>query len=346
MEDNGDMLDATELLDRVYPLSSLPRTLLGFNNVTIREAVKQCDLLIARIPSFAAYKAFHFAQRYGKKTLSAAIACAWDSSWNHSLFGKLISPYLTLGMKNVAGKTDYMIYVTSSFLQKRYPCRCESIGVSDVNIQNALKELTEERKQRYSDWNREIVLATTGAVDNPTKGHQYVIRAIPLLEKENIRVKYKLIGGGNRTRLTAIAKKAGVSDKIVFTGRLTPEQVMEELDRTDIYIQPSLQEGLPRAVVEALSRGCLAIGARTGGIPELIDDPWTFEPKSEKEAAQTILRLIQEKNPEQMAECNLEKAKMFEKDRLQVLRDQYFQKIISSFFFGTAGTLLNDKDRF
>ena len=52
------------------------------------------------------------------------------------------------------------------------------------------------------------------------------------------------------------------------------------------------------------------------------------------------------KNPEQMAECNLEKAKMFEKDRLQVLRDQYFQKIISSFFFGTAGTLLNDKDRF
>lgn len=44
------------------------------------------------------------------------------------------------------------------------------------------------------------------------------------------------------------------------------------LDTCDIYVQPSLQEGLPRALIEAMSRGCPCIGARTAGIPELLPE--------------------------------------------------------------------------
>ncbi|MFR9276345.1 glycosyltransferase [Finegoldia magna] len=79
-----------------------------------------------------------------------------------------------------------------------------------------------------------------------------------------------LQGGGNQDYLLSIAKTYHVEDRVIFWGRLSPEKVQEWMDKVDIYIQPSLQEGLPRSVIEAMSRGCLVLGARTG-IPELLD---------------------------------------------------------------------------
>lgn len=51
---------------------------------------------------------------------------------------------------------------------------------------------------------------------------------------------------------------------------------MAFLDTVDIYIQPSKQEGLPRSVVEAMSRGCLCVGSRIAGIPELLSTKYLF----------------------------------------------------------------------
>jgi glycosyltransferase involved in cell wall biosynthesis len=46
--------------------------------------------------------------------------------------------------------------------------------------------------------------------------------------------------------------------------------VRDWLDRIDIYLQPSRQEGLPRALIEAMARACPALGSTAGGIPELL----------------------------------------------------------------------------
>lgn len=62
----------------------------------------------------------------------------------------------------------------------------------------------------------------------------------------------------------------GVADRVVFKGQMKHQQVLEWIDSLDIYIQPSMQEGLPRALIEAMSRACPAIGSSTGGIPELL----------------------------------------------------------------------------
>jgi len=53
---------------------------------------------------------------------------------------------------------------------------------------------------------------------------------------------------------------------------------MSWLDEIDIYLQPSLAEGLPRSLIEALSRGCPIIASRCGGIPELLDDECLIRP--------------------------------------------------------------------
>ena len=57
----------------------------------------------------------------------------------------------------------------------------------------------------------------------------------------------------------------------MFNGVLPSGQpVLNWLDDIDIYVQPSFQEGLPRALVEAMSGGRPAFASTTGGIPELL----------------------------------------------------------------------------
>ena len=95
------------------------------------------------------------------------------------------------------------------------------------------------------------------------------------------------------------------------------------LDEMDLYIQPSLQEGLPRAVVEAMSRGLPALGAHTGGIPELLGDDCIF-PRKDVEAIEKLLEDLQPEEMLSMAERNFEHAKQFQKDLLEERRNAFY----------------------
>lgn len=117
-----------------------------------------------------------------------------------------------------------------------------------------------------------MTLMTCAAVNVAHKGHRFVIRAIPQLNAMGIRVRYFCVGQGDPHVLQSLAARCGVSDQVVFTGALPHEEIFSMLDTCDIYVQPSLQEGLPRALIEAMSRGCPCIGARTAGIPELLPE--------------------------------------------------------------------------
>ncbi len=71
-------------------------------------------------------------------------------------------------------------------------------------------------------------------------------------------------------QIARIAREHRLQDRILLPGEI--RSVGELLGRAAIYAQPSLSEALGLALQEAMFHGCAAIGARTGGIPELIDD--------------------------------------------------------------------------
>jgi glycosyltransferase involved in cell wall biosynthesis len=64
------------------------------------------------------------------------------------------------------------------------------------------------------------------------------------------------------------------------------------MDELDLYVIPSLGEGLPRALVEAMSRGLPAIGSRRGGIPELVDGRWLHRPGDDRGLARLVAGLL------------------------------------------------------
>ena len=320
----------SDIFDSLIEIDSLYKVLLNQYNHEVEEKIKDCDLVIGRCPSFPAYKAFDIARRIGKPFLAESMGDAWDAYWNNRIAGKLIAPYVFFKMKKVVRDSDYAVYVTSRFLQRRYPCKNNGIAASNVLISNIDEDVLVKRFNRIDCFNpREIILMTTAAVDVKYKGQQYVIKSIPKLNKKGIRVKYYIVGEGKKNYLESIVKKYNVKEQVVFTGRIPLEQVLELLDGVDIYLQPSLQEGLPRSVIEAMSRGCACIGARTAGIPELLEDEMVVKQKNVSDIVETILYYcaLSEKEKKNMARRNWEEAKQYDVKVLDDRRKRYFNKI-------------------
>lgn len=108
---------------------------------------------------------------------------------------------------------------------------------------------------------------------------------------------------------------------------LSTREVFEKLDVADIYIQPSLQEGLPRAVVEAMSRGCPVIGARTGGIPELINEKFIVERKSKCAIATAIIAMWNKETMLNEANYNFSNSLRYKEELLSNKRNEYYEYI-------------------
>ena len=232
--------------------------------------INNSKIVILRIPSFIGSKMDKLIPK-NKKCIVEVVACAWDALWNHSLSGKVIAPLMYYREKQIIKKAKYVIYVSNKFLQKRYPTNGYNIGCSDVSLSTFDDKILNKRLEKIKKMNdKKIVFGTLAAIDVKYKGQAYVIKAINKLKKEGIEnIEYQLVGGGSKNKLEKLAKKLNVEDKIVFVGTLPHDKVFDWLDMIDIYIQPSNQEGLPRALVEAMSRACPCIGSSTGGIPEV-----------------------------------------------------------------------------
>lgn len=318
--------DVSDAVALIIPVSR-NESILGLKRKEMRQAIRECDLTIIRCHSFVAFQASDLAHREGKPVLAEAMACPWDALWNHGLEGKLLAPYMFFKMKRVMWRADYAVYVTEHFLQHRYPCENPSIGVSNVDLLPISGEILARRIGKIVTQNpKQIVLMTCAAVNVAHKGQQFVIRALPLLNERGIHAVYYCVGQGDPTRLKKLAKECGVESQVVFTGVIPHDDIFSLLDGCDIYLQPSLQEGLPRALIEAMSRGCPAIGARTAGIPELLPQECLVPRKSVTEIADRICDML-DHGLKEYAIQNFQCAGQLSAETLDARREAYFTKI-------------------
>ncbi|WP_191907340.1 glycosyltransferase family 4 protein [Vibrio diabolicus] len=94
------------------------------------------------------------------------------------------------------------------------------------------------------------------------------------------------MGKGDPSRFDGLAKKHGVD--VSFDGFISEKnKILDWLDDIDIYIQPSFQEGLPRATIEAMSRGCIVASSNAGGLNELTLEQFIHSPGDYKSYLKT-----------------------------------------------------------
>ena len=172
---------------------------------------------------------------------------------------------------------------------------------------------------------RKLKIVTVASVQLKYKGQEYVMKAISRLKKGGYDLQYFLIGGGDNTRLKKIAKKYDVEKNIKFMGSFPHNEIFSLLSEMDLYIQPSLQEGLPRAMIEAMSVGMPIIGSNVGGIPELIDKSCIFKKKNVKEIVSMIKRIDNNFLTTQ-SQKNYFNSQKFSRANLNVKRKEFYKK--------------------
>lgn len=322
---------ASKLEAKVVILGTRNDLLLGKDKKTLEKELPKFDLVILRVPSHTCDRAAKIARMYNIPYFVEVIGDAFDSLWYHSLKAKPFAFGSYFRTKKTIYNADYALYVSQQYLQNKYPCKNPSVGVSDCSIISPTEELVDNRianmlRKDYSS----ITIMNAAAIDVRYKGQEYIIKAIPILNKEGVRVRFLIAGNGDKSYLAGVAKEAGVSDQVFFLGSLSHEKVMDHLDEADFYIQSSLTEGFPRAVVEGLSRGCVCIGSRVGGITELIEDRFLVVPKSAQEIAERIKLFINMSatEKEDLIRRNFTHASEFTPDKLDKKRDAYYKAVL------------------
>lgn len=288
----------------------------------ISELVKNVDFMIIRLPSFIGNECEKIARQENKPYIIEMVGCPWDSLWNYNIKGKFIAPLMWLQTRKKLKNSSYTIYVTNKFLQKRYPTNgkyvcCSNVEISDDTVINKKKLIRYDSLEKSDT----LILGTSAAVDVPYKGQECVLRAIPILLKKGINVQYEMAGGGDQSHLRKIAEELGIEKNVIFKGLMPHEDVFTWLQQVDIYIQPSKQEGLPRALIEAMNSTCFCIGAHTGGIPELLSENMIFSNKKNNYIEIAMLIEKNWKNMAKEAEKNFRQSIQYGKSKIQNRRD-------------------------
>lgn len=296
----------------------------------IRNVLMDSDALIARLPSETGNLAISIAKELNMLYAVEVVACVWDALWNHGeIIAKIYAPIAMYKMKERVLDSPYTLYVTNEFLQKRYPTGGKSANISDVEIYEVVENAFELRSRKSNDGPTKIGMI--GSLKNGIKGLGVALKAFQLLDRKNIDFQFYILGDGDVKIWENQSQKLGIRGKVNFCGILPGgEPVLKWLDQMDIYIQPSFQEGLPRAVIEAMSRGCPVVGSNAGGIPELIDDSCIHKAGDYKGLANSIERIIREKDYSlALTKMNLVSSKAYKKDKLDKKRNEFWNLFVA-----------------
>lgn len=303
----------------------------AYNKKVLNELIPQVDLVIGYTPGHNLLGAYKIAKKYNIPYMSFLVACPWDGMHNHHrLLVRMMAPVYYLMTRWLVRNSDYVHYVTKLFLQHRYPTRGKSLGCSDANLGEPVMSALSERLEKISEKSgTDIVkIVTIGHTDVKYKGQEFVIKAISrLLSGGDKRYHYYLIGAGEGGHLKQLCKQLGVGDNVIFLGRKTPDEVFQILSGADIYIQPSLQEGLPRAVVEAMSMALPCIGFDTGGIPELLDPDFIVRKKDVDGIVNVIRKLEDKELYKNTVQRNFQVAQEYEHSFLTSRIHEFFNEI-------------------
>ncbi len=137
------------------------------------------------------------------------------------------------------------------------------------SIPNLLELPTDAWTQKRKDATEEKLIVSVGRFA-PEKGHRYLIEALNLLNRKNIKWRCTFLGDGELESELRALTAVYISDKVMFPGFC--EDVFSELLKADVFVLPSLHEGSPNALIEAMGIGMPCIASDVGGIRDLVEN--------------------------------------------------------------------------
>ncbi len=151
---------------------------------------------------------------------------------------------------------------------------------------------------------KSFVFATAGRL-SPTKGQQYLITAFAQIRKQLSNAELMIAGTGElKNELDNLASELGCSSSVHFLNHV--DDMRQFYSAVDCFVLPSVAEGLPRSLAEAVVSGVFCIGTDAGGIPEILNNG-------------NYGLLVPSKNPTTLAEAMLKTINMPQQEKSAIV---------------------------
>jgi glycosyltransferase involved in cell wall biosynthesis len=152
-------------------------------------------------------------------------------------------------------------------------------------------DLTDFSERKSSKKMNQVVTVTRLI---PIKGISYLIKAMAYVEEGTLLI----IGDGpERKKTQSLLHSLGLQDRVTLLGWVDRRSMWRYLQQSTVFVLPSLSEGSPRVIPEAMMCGLPIVATRVGGIPEMMTDGLNgilVPPRNEKVLAEAIRRVLQD----------------------------------------------------
>ena len=149
-------------------------------------------------------------------------------------------------------------------------------------------------KQAASGEDRPIRILNVGRLVS-VKGQAVLLEAAALLRQRGLEFALTIVGDGPlREALRATARDLGIEDNVTFAGSVGQDDIAAHYRNADLFCLPSLREGVPVVLMEAMASGVPVIASRIMGTPELVEHDVTgllVAPGRADALADAIMRL-------------------------------------------------------
>jgi len=209
----------------------------------------------------------------------------------------LRTSYISLSLSNickiVAKKAGYVVSVSKQHLKLFTKITRRKTRTAVIN--NSI-QIPQNRKGRKNS--KTFIIGNVSYLGDvrKVKGWGYLLDAFKVFASKVPDSRLVLIGASktdNSNFLKAVEKNS-IKHRIVVKGVMKHEDVLREMQMFDVYVQSSISEGFPNAVLEAMSFGIPVIATRVGGTKEIVKHGYNgllIEPFSSEEIYERLIEI-------------------------------------------------------
>ena len=213
------------------------------------------------------------------------------------------------------------------------PKRRMSVILNGINVREFVKDKrrADSLREELNIGNSEYVVGSVGRL-SVEKGHRYFLEAAHKVLTKMQNIRFVIVGDGELTdELRELVQKLEIEQNIIFAGYQT--DVTQFYSLMDICVMPSLIEGTPMALMEAMATGVPVIASAVGGIPTIIDNRENgvlVEPQNPDAITNAILALLQNRTACDKISKNARKTilKRYSADRMARQYENEYRRLL------------------
>ena len=257
-----------------------------------------------------------------------------NHNWTQATFNLKVYALLDLLLIRFAKK---VVTVSDVIAVKLRKCGVSSQKIIVIDNGIDLQRFSSQRRnnllKEYLGIEKESKVIGTIARLTKEKGHIYLIEAAKNIVSVFPSTKFLIVGDGSeRDRLEKRVMQLGLKDKVIFTGQR--KDIIDILSILDIFVLPSITEGLPIALLEASALRLPVVATSVGAVPKVIIDRETgllIEPGRPEQLIRAISQLL----------SNQERARQFGNQAYRKVEKEFSAKSMADRYFNLYTEILS-----